>query len=62
MTHLDDGIGTIVRGDTVILVLGSARTEMSADAARAVATMLLTSADLADGFDDDDDDDKGAMA
>jgi hypothetical protein len=35
---------------------------MSADAARAVATMLLTSADLADGFDDDDDDDKGAMA
>lgn len=60
MTHLDDGIGTIVRGDTVILVLGSTRTEMSADAARALATMLLTSADLADGFDDDDG--KGAMA
>ena len=60
MTHHDDGIGTIVRGDTVILVLGSTRTEMSADAARALATMLLTSADLADGFDDDDD--KGAMA
>lgn len=60
MTHLEDGIGTIVRGDTVILVLGSTRTEMSADAARALATMLLTSADLADGFDDDDD--KGAMA
>jgi hypothetical protein len=45
----DDGIGTIVRGDVVVLVLGSTRTEMSADAARAIATLLLTSADLAEG-------------
>jgi hypothetical protein len=45
----DDGIGAIVRGDAVVLVLGSTRTEMSADAARAVATLLLTSADLAEG-------------
>jgi hypothetical protein len=46
-----DGIGTIVRGDVVVLVLGSTRTEMSADAARAVATLLLTGADLAEGSD-----------
>lgn len=49
MASRDDGIGTIVRGEAVILVLGSTRTEMSADAARAVATLLLTSADLAEG-------------
>lgn len=46
-----DGIGCVVRGDVVVLVLGSTRTEMSAEAARAVATLLLTSADLAEGSD-----------
>lgn len=46
-----DGIGTVVRGDVVVLVLGSTRTEMSAEAARAVATLLLTGADLAEGND-----------
>ena len=40
-----------MRGDVVILVLGSTRTEMSPDAARAVATLLLTGADLAEGSD-----------
>jgi hypothetical protein len=52
----DDGIGVIARDDVVILVLGSTRTQMSADAARAVATLLLTSADLAEGRTADDDD------
>ena len=51
----DDEIGISVRGATVSLTLGRVRTEMSADAARAVATLLLTGADLAEARHPDDD-------
>lgn len=49
-------IGCLQVGDRVALILGSTRTEMSADAARAVATLLLTCADMVDGTVPDDDD------
>lgn len=52
----DDEIGISVRGDVVSLTLGRVRTEMSADAARAMATLLLTGADLAEARHPDDDD------
>lgn len=51
-------IGCLQVGDRVALILGSTRTEMSADAARAVATLLLTCADMVDGTVPDDDDDE----
>jgi hypothetical protein len=51
----DRGIGVLVQGRRVLLVLGDVDVRVNADGARALATLLLTGADLADAGEDTDD-------
>jgi hypothetical protein len=54
----DRGIGVLVQGTRVLLVLGDVDVRVNADGARALATLLLTGADLADAGEDEPGDDE----
>lgn len=53
----DRGIGVLVQGRRVLLVLGDVDVRVNADGARALATLLLTGADLADAGEDEPNED-----
>lgn len=52
-------IGVLVKGDCLILVLDDVRVKLNAEGARALSTLLLTGADMAEvgaSCDDEDED------